>query len=191
MKTSFYAEKELTKIGFLKFGKNTLISKKASIYSPEKISLGKNVRIDDFCILSGNIHIGDYIHIAPYSGLFAGDYGIVLEDFVNISSRVSIYAISDDFSGESLTNPMICNKYKEMIEGRVILKRHVIIGSGAVILPNLEIGTGSAVGALSLVNTSLPDWGIYAGIPVKKIRTRSKRLKKLEKEFLKEEKDVT
>ena len=41
-----------------------LISKKVSIYSPQKISIGNNVRIDDFCILSGNITLGNYCRIA-------------------------------------------------------------------------------------------------------------------------------
>ena len=55
---SFYSQEELMKIGFLSVGKNVLISKKASIYNPSVISIGNNVRIDDFCILSGKVTIG-------------------------------------------------------------------------------------------------------------------------------------
>ena len=54
---SFYTVEELGKIGFKKLGKNVLISKKSSIYTPENISIGDNVRIDDFTILSGTIEI--------------------------------------------------------------------------------------------------------------------------------------
>lgn len=39
MSNSFYSEKELQKIGFRSLGKNVCISKKASIYSPRKISI--------------------------------------------------------------------------------------------------------------------------------------------------------
>ena len=53
--TSFLSESELKTIGFLKYGTNVLVSRKASIYNPEQIVLGDNIRIDDFCILSGNI----------------------------------------------------------------------------------------------------------------------------------------
>ena len=60
---SFYSDEELKKIRFKSLGENVLISKKASIYSPEKIIIGNNVRIDDFCILSGNIQIGNHVHI--------------------------------------------------------------------------------------------------------------------------------
>lgn len=48
----FYSREQLEKIGFKSLGKNVLISDKSSIYSPENISIGNNVRIDDFCILS-------------------------------------------------------------------------------------------------------------------------------------------
>ncbi|MEC2449247.1 acyltransferase, partial [Bacillus cereus] len=50
---SFYSQEELSEIGFLSVGENVLISKKTSIYNPGAISVGNNVRIDDFCILSG------------------------------------------------------------------------------------------------------------------------------------------
>ena len=64
MKTSFYNEEELKEIGLKVYGKNVLISRNATIYGADKISIGDNVRIDDFCILSGNISLGSYIHIA-------------------------------------------------------------------------------------------------------------------------------
>lgn len=46
--TSFLSESELKTIGFLKYGTNVLVSRKASIYNPEQIVLGDNIRIDDF-----------------------------------------------------------------------------------------------------------------------------------------------
>ncbi len=107
MATSFLSREELMEIGFKSIGENVLLSRKASIYGPENIEIGNNVRIDDFCILTGKIKLGSYIHIAAYSALFGGEEGIIMEDFSGLSSRVSVYAISDDYSGESLTNPMI------------------------------------------------------------------------------------
>ena len=50
---TFYSKEELENIGFAEIGHNVLVSKKASIYKPELIEIGNNVRIDDFCILSG------------------------------------------------------------------------------------------------------------------------------------------
>ncbi len=87
MNSSFYSENELAEIGFKSFGQNVMISKKASIYGAGSIEIGNNVRIDDFCILSGKIKLGDYIHISAYSSLFAGDKGIEMKDFCTLSSR--------------------------------------------------------------------------------------------------------
>jgi len=182
---SFYSKNELKKLGFKSMGENVLISRKASIYGTENISIANNVRVDDFVILSGKIEIGNYTHIAAFSALFAGNAGIILKDFSGLSSRVSIYAISDDYSGEALTNPMVSDEYKKIEGGQVVLDKHVIVGASSVILPNVVIGEGSAVGSLSLVNKSLDSWGIYIGTPVKKIKTRSKNLLNLEKEFVK------
>ncbi len=186
MTTSFLSKDELTKIGFKKIGKNVFSSRKARIYGLENMEIGNNVRIDDFCILSGKIKLGSYIHIAAYSALFGGEEGIIMEDFTTLSSKVCVYAISDDYSGQSLTNPMIPNYYKNLNTGEVVLRKHIIIGSSSVILPGVEIKEGTAVGALSLVNKSLDEWSIYVGSPARKVNKRSTKILDLEKEFLKD-----
>jgi galactoside O-acetyltransferase len=181
----FYSQKELNKIKFKHLGKNVLISDKAAIYNCEKISIGDNVRIDDFCIISagvGGINFENNIHIAPYCSII-GQESIIFESFSGLSSRVSIYSSSDDYSGKYLTNPTIPDKYKNVKSGKVHLKKHVIVGCGSVILPNVTLGEGVAVGALSLINNSFDDFLIIAGSPAKVIKNRSKDLKILEENF--------
>lgn len=185
MMNSFYSDLELKEIGFKHIGENVKISRFARFYSAEKISIGNNVRIDDFCILSGKIQLGNYIHVAAYSSLFAGESGIDVKDYSNISSRCSIYGKSDDYSGQHMTNPMIDERFLGIEDNQVILEKHVIIGSGSVVLPGVHIGEGVAIGAMSLVNRSLDSFGIYAGIPCRYLRTRSKNVLELEKAFLK------
>ena len=104
---SFYSEYELEILGLKKYGKNVLISKKCSIYGAGDIEIGDNVRIDDFSILSGKLTLGNYIHIAAYTALYGGNVGITIDDFSTISSRGVVYAISDDYSGNTMTNPMV------------------------------------------------------------------------------------
>ncbi|MBU0620484.1 MAG: acyltransferase [Gammaproteobacteria bacterium] len=178
-----YSLDELSGIGFAKIGSNVCISRKCSIYAAEQIQLGDNVRIDDFCILSGKISLGSNIHVAAYTALFGGG-GIELHDFCNLSSRVSIYSVSDDYSGETLTNPTIPEHFKHVERAPVVLGRHVIVGAGTVVLPGVTIGEGSAIGALSLVNKGVEPWGVYAGVPVRRIKNRKQDLLKLEIEYL-------
>ena len=144
------------------------------------------MRIDDFCILSGDIKIGNYIHIAAYCALY-GNGGIEINDFSAVSSRSAIYSGSDDYSGICFTNPMLPMKYRNVIIGKVVLKKHTIIGTGSTILPNVILEEGTAIGAHSLVNSSTKAWGIYVGSPAKKIKERKMDLLELERKFLKEE----
>lgn len=179
--SSFYSEDELKSIGFKNCGKNVLISRKASIYSPEKIEIGDNVRVDDFALLSGTIIIGNYVHIAAYAALFSGEKIIELKDYVGVSSRSTIYSQTDDYSGEYMTNPTVPDKYKNVKKQEVVLEKHALVGASCVVLPGVVIGEGTSVGAMSLINKSLDKWSIYAGVPCKKIKNRTKRLLEFEK----------
>lgn len=182
--SSFYSKEELNNIGFKKIGENVLISKKTSIYSPEKMEIGDNVRIDDFVMITGSIVIGNNVHIAAYAALFSGEKTIELKDYVGVSSRVTIYSQTDDYSGEVLTNPTIPDEYKNVIKQDVTLEKHSIVGSSSVILPGAHIGEGTAIGSMSLINKPLEDWSIYVGIPCKKIADRSKKLLECEKNYI-------
>lgn len=172
-------------LGLRHLGRDVCVSSKASVYNPERITIADHARIDDFCILSagiGGISIGRYVHIGCYSSLIGQD-PIVLEDFSGISGRVSIYSSSDDFSGQSLAHPTVSSQYRNVSHGHVILHKHAIVGAGAIILPNVEIGTGAAVGALSLVKQDCLAFGIYVGCPARLVGQRSRQLLKLEQEM--------
>jgi galactoside O-acetyltransferase len=187
METSFLEETELKKMGIKRYGKNVSISRKASIYSPDSLALGDNVRIDDYCILSGKIQIGSFVHIAAYCGLFGQEEKISIADFVGLSSRVSIYTFSEDYVfGNSLTNPTIPDKFKAKFDkGPVTVEKHAIIGSGTIVLPNTSVGMGAAIGALSLVRGTIDAWTIHRGNPAKPVgKRRSDRILELERQLL-------
>lgn len=183
---SFYSREELMDLGFCKVGENVLVSRKASIYGAKNMSIGSRVRIDDFCFLSGKITIGNNVHITAGAMLYGGPAGIIFEDFSGIATQGIIFADSDDYSGNSLTNPTTPAKYKSPIQQPVHVKRHVLIGSGTTILPGVTLGEGGAIGAMSLVKNDTKPWMIYAGIPAKPIKERSKNLLKLEAAYLAE-----
>lgn len=177
---SFFSADELRDLGLAQYGVNVLISKKASIYGAQHISIGNHVRIDDFCILSGHIELGSYIHIAAYTALYGGDAGIRIDDYANLSSRICLYALSDDYSGETMTNPMVPAEYKAVTQAPINIEKHCILGSGCIVLPGVTISEGASFGALSLIRESCMGWSIYAGIPCRKIRDRSKNLLRFE-----------
>lgn len=183
---AFLSKEQLEIIGFASIGSNVLISDKASIYGAESIHIGSNVRIDDFCVLSAGergICIGDYVHIAVYS-LLIGAGRIKISDYSGISSRVSIYSSNDDYSGAYLTNPTVPSDYTNVIHSDVLLEKHVIVGSGSIILPGVTLGEGVAVGSLSMVTKNCDCFGVYMGSPAKKIKNRKRDLLDVERSFI-------
>lgn len=172
---SFLSNLEIAQLGLKSYGQRVLISKYARIYNPQFISIGDNVRIDDFCILSGNITIGSNIHISAYVAIY-GKMGVVLEDYTGISPKSVIYSAVDDFSGEYLIGPIHNENLTNVTGGPVILKRYSQIGASSVVFPNLIIGEGAIIGACSLVNRSTDDWGVYWGIPAVKHKERKRSL---------------
>ena len=144
MQNDFYSLEELNSISLKSFGENVLISRKCSIYSPEKISIGNNVRIDDFCILSGEIEIKNYVHISAYSALY-GKYGIKIGDFCSISPRCILLSATDNFNGEFLISPMVPNEYTNIESGEIILNNYVQICAGCVVMPKVNFREGSVL----------------------------------------------
>ena len=172
---SFLSEQEIQNIGFKRIGSNALLSRYAQFYSPNLMEIGDNVRIDDFCILSGTIKLGNYIHISAYSALY-GKFGIEMQNFTGLSPRCTVFSASDDFSGEYMVGPMLPEKFTNVKGGKVIIKQYAQIGAGCTILPDIIIEEGAAVGTMSLINNNLEPWTIYSGIPAKYKKPRSKNL---------------
>lgn len=177
MNTSFYTEQEIADLGFKKVGKKVLISKKASFYGAEYIAMGNNVRIDDFCILSGNITLGNNIHIGAYCGLF-GDAGIELMDYSGMSSKSIIYSAIDDFSGQAMIGPCVEEDKRKLKKGKVILEKYTQLGAASIVFPQVTMKEGSVTGAMTLVLKSLEEWGIYVGVPAIRIKERKRDLLK-------------
>lgn len=180
---AFLDQDGIERLGFRQVGSNVLLSDKASFYNCKNISIGDSVRIDDFCVLSageGGIEIESYVHVAAYSSLI-GRGAIKLKSYSNLSSRVSVYSSSDDYSGHYMTNPMVPSEFTNVFHADVIIGRHVIIGAGCVVLPGVALNDGAAVGALSLINKDCEAFGVYTGVPARKIKNRDRNFLRLER----------
>jgi len=186
-KTSFYEPHELAALGLGGYGKNVRISRFCRIYCPENVIIGDNVRIDDFCILSAgkSIRIGSYVHIGCHTTII-GAAEVVISDYCNVSGRVSIYSSSDDYSGKWMTNPMVPERFTNVVDQPVVLEKHVIVGCGSVLLPGVRLHEGVAIGAMSFVKKSCEAFGIYAGNPLRRVNSRSSRCVDIERKFLEE-----
>lgn len=166
-------------------GKNVIIGKTVRIRYPHLVSIGDNCIIDDFTYISTSLELQGYNHISAGCKIIGGTNSkLIMKPFSTFSPNVVIAAGSDDYIS-GIATPLVDMEFKGNVEyGTVIIGKHSIIGSGSVVLPNVIVNDGASVGALSLVNKDLDAWFLYAGIPAKKIKERSKsQILELENSF--------
>lgn len=183
----YLSEEQIKKIGFKSFGTNLKISDKAVFYRPERIELGHNVQIDDFCIIANNVKIHNYVHIAAGAYLLSGPNSCIeLEDYTGVAFRSLLLTNTDDYYGGYMTNPTIPAKYRNITEKSIILRKHALVGTGSTVLPGVEIAEGTTIGAMSLVIKSTKPWKMYFGTPARSISDRNKNVLTLEQQMLEE-----
>ena len=143
--SNFYTKKELNKLGFKKIGKNVEISKKCSFYNI-KGSLGKNIRIDDYSIFTGNILIGDFVHISQFVRIIAGNKNFIkIGNFTGIGAYVTITSVSEDFMKNSISNPQT-KKLRKTVNANIIIQENSKIGLRSTIIPSTKAGKNIIIG---------------------------------------------
>lgn len=148
--------KKLCKKKFKKFGENSEFRPGAYAEACSKILIGDNVIIRP----------GSYIYADPSE--CGGE--IIIEDNVLLGGSVHIYTNNHKFSDINL--PISQQGYPPPSgSDSVKIKNGAWIGAGTIILPGVEIGSNSVVGAGSVVTKSIPDFRVYAGNPAKLIRS--------------------
>jgi len=179
----YYSKDELNEMG-IKFGRNVQIHRSVLFFG-NNIQIGSDVRIDCYSIITSNepIVLGNNIHIGAGVHIF-GTAGLEIDSYCNLSSRCSLFTTSDDYCEGYLTNPTIPDEFKKVSIAPIKLEKHVIVGCGSVIMPGVTLRTGASVGALSFVNTDIPEFTIVAGIPTRKVGKRNQsRLLEMEEKF--------
>jgi acetyltransferase-like isoleucine patch superfamily enzyme len=97
-----------------------------------------------------NFKLGEKTDIGAFTYINAKN-GVIVESKVQIGSHCSIYSVST-----------IDEK-----EGKVILRKNCKVGSHSIIMPGIEIGENSIIGAFSFVNKNIPANVIAFGVPAK------------------------
>lgn len=166
---------ELRALGFASVGRNVFVSRRALIAFPEKVRIGDSVRIDAFSTIIGgsSVSIGSFVHFGS-SVTIVASASVSIGSFCGIASGARIFTSDDDYSGEYLTGPAVPSGCTNPLVDSILLEDHCVVGANSVVLPGSSLRSGAVVGALSLVQGELGEWSIYAGIPAKYLRARSK-----------------
>jgi acetyltransferase-like isoleucine patch superfamily enzyme len=113
-------------------------------------------------VLGSNVYIGDQCNLRATGGELRIGSDVLIADHVSIVTSNH---------GFRLGSP-ICNQPWNNSPVGVIIEDDCWIGSHAVILPGSHIGKGAIVAAGALVNSHVPAYEIWGGIPAKKISVR-------------------
>ena len=130
-------------------------------------SCGTNVNVEHGALINNGraIHIGDNSGI----GLDAFVSGpLVMGRNVITGPRCTFLAIPRDTPRTDV--PIIDQGYKE--PRAPVLEDDVWLGANVTVLPGRRIGTGSIVGAGSVVSEDVPPYSVVAGNPARVIRSR-------------------
>lgn len=140
---------------------------RARLYRRAGLRIGKNVAITG--PISISLEYSDRVSIGDGTYLnFSTRFG-VKDSQVRIGRRC---LIGPRVSFETASHELIHGENGErgMRTLPICLGDYVWIGSNAVILQGVEIGTGSVVAAGAIVNKNVPPYSLVGGIPAKLIK---------------------
>lgn len=151
-------------------GNNVIIGKTVRIRFPELVELHDNTIIDDFTFISTGLVLNEHSAIEAGSVIMGGRVNTVtVGSYSCICSNSTLMCGTHDFkTGLHLVH------YNGIVEqglvwDDIVIGDHVILGTKSTVLPGCNIGTGSRIGAHSLVNKQLDEWTLYGGTPCKEI----------------------
>ncbi|GAA5444411.1 2,3,4,5-tetrahydropyridine-2,6-dicarboxylate N-acetyltransferase [Microbulbifer sp. NBRC 101763] len=142
------------------------------------------------------------LHAALFPTSYARKIGVELKGFVTIygssysmfSSEPYLVTLGDNVY-ISIGAKFVCHDGSTLpfrkdipdleLAGKIHVGDDVFIGMGALILPNVTIGSQCIVGANSVVTKSVPDGSIVAGNPAKQIGTTEDFLVRAQRKSLK------
>jgi maltose O-acetyltransferase len=128
---------------------------------------GQQIVVKDNCYFGNGdrLIVGDRSQLGQNSRLGGS---VTLGDDVVMGPDVIMMSTSHEFTDSELP----INRQGSRAEQPIFIADDVWIGTRVIILPGVNIGRGSVVGAGSVVTKSFPEYSIIAGNPAKLIGSR-------------------
>ncbi len=139
------------------FGKNFHAGKNVFLWAKKTIKIGNNCYIGRNSQIECNVIIGDNVLVAN-NVAFIGKYDHNYQQ-VGVPIRQASQVKDSDYDWLE-------------IDREVVVGDDVWIGYGAIILSGVTIESGCIIAAGSIITKDTNSYGIYAGIPAKRISDR-------------------
>lgn len=139
------------------------------------IQIGPRTVVDAFVKIkpaggSGNVVIGADCAINSGTVIYTGN-GVMIGDAVLIAANCTLAPTNHAFADRSRR---IRDQGFLPSKGGIVIEDDVWLGANVVVLDGAVIGKGSVVAASSVVRGRLEPFGIYAGVPAKRVGFRGK-----------------
>jgi acetyltransferase-like isoleucine patch superfamily enzyme len=134
-----------------------------------RISVGTGCEIDRGAILmtyGGSIELGDHVTVNAYCVLY-GHGGLRIGNGVRIAAHTVIVPANHVFADPD----RYIFEQGETREG-IVIEDDVWIGAGARIVDGVTIARGCVIGAGSVVTRSTQPFGVYVGVPARRVKER-------------------
>lgn len=143
----------------INLGRNVIIKKGCRINGP--VDIGEDTIIDQGVVLSGPVKIGAGCHVNFRAWV---DKHVTLEDRVGIGHSSFLVTFTHEYNDPNW------RWGKELTYSPILIRHGNWVGAHVNMLPGVEIGYGSIIGAGSVVTKSIPECSLAAGNPAKVIK---------------------
>lgn len=146
------------------------ISPKANVQLTRNISFGKGTVVKPYAVIQtggGRVRVGRNCAISSFNHISTGEADVVFGEYVRIGPHVTILGAARNFRRRDAL--IVEQDYNHT---GVTIGDDVLIGAGAVVLDNCQIGTGAVIGAGSVVTKDIPPYTIATGNPARPIGER-------------------
>lgn len=160
-----------------KIGYRAIIDQGVIVNGYKNLKIGEYTWIDKHVELSidtGFVSIGKRVHIAPFSNI-VGLGGVSIGDYSAVGRFAQLLSHSEvSKSGLRMSGPMVSENEKGSKSAPIIIGTDVVIGTGSVIMPGVNIGDGAIIAPNSLILGNIRPWTINVGVPSKIVGIREK-----------------
>ncbi|WP_148574243.1 acyltransferase [Nocardioides caldifontis] len=130
-------------------------------------TVGDDTRIGPFVEIQSGVTVGARCKISSHTFICEG---VTIEDEVFVGHHVCFTNDRDPRSTNPDGSLQTADDWELLT---TVVRRGASIGSGAVILPGVEIGEGALVGAGAVVTRDVPAGTVVAGVPGRPLRPRA------------------
>jgi acetyltransferase-like isoleucine patch superfamily enzyme len=139
-------------------GARFIVDEHVDFYPTTYISFGEN----------GVVEIGHHTHFAPGCAMY-GHGHLKIGPYCNIAAHCVFATVGHD--------PVIRDKPMALApacSGPITLVEDVWFGANVTVTANVTVAKGCVIGANAMLNRSTEPYGLYVGVPAKRLRDRKK-----------------